>query len=212
MLWVLFKLLLFFPSVIFFKFFLAHWTSADPFQPLKNALLVEHVFAWKFNDLLIGLELHIAYRAKVWFWILFLVFHFIQTIQLLLVQTWILVGVGASGQHLNQLNECWRVGAVCTDDKVGATIGWKSDNLISGPTSLLMLVFKRVAPKEGMSKKIHQRTRIVHVSVSLVKYHRHAVLIIWIKLLFMSSHSVPASLISFKIDWIFLANLHVVIH
>jgi hypothetical protein len=65
--------------------------------------------------------------------------------------------------------------------------------LISGPTSVLMLVLKRITPKEGMLKNIHQRTRIVHVSVSLVEYHRHAVLIIWIKLLFMSSHSVPVS-------------------
>ncbi len=198
--------------MILLEFFLAHWTGTYPFKPLKDALLVEHVFTWKFSYLLIFLELNITYRAQIWFRIFFLVFYLVQMIQFLLIQTGILVGIGPSCQHINKLDECGRVGAVGTDEKVGASIGWKSDNLISGPVSVLMLILKGTATKKRMSKKIHQRTRAVHISISLVKYHRHTVLIIWIKRLFMSSHSISSSLIYLDVERIFLANLPVVIH
>lgn len=198
--------------MIFLQLFLTHRTCTDPLQPLKYALLMEHVLARKFNNFLIWLKFYITNRTQVWLFVLFVVIHFLELIKLLLVQAGILIWIGATGKHFDQLDKCWGICTVWADNEVGTSIRRKSNDLVSWTTSVLALAFEWIGSKEGMTKKIHQWTGIVHVLISLIKNHGHAVFIVGIKLVLLSSHSVSASLIPLEIDRIFLANLHVVIH
>lgn len=220
-LFVLFKLLLL-ASIVRLKLLLTNRTRTNPFQPFKNTLLMEHMLTLKLNDLLILLKLTVANRTKIRLLVFLMILHFGQSAQFLLIQPRILIRVHPSGQHLNQLNESTRIWAVWSDYHLRSAVvrcvlkylHWWTHELLLERVSWLPL---STTAEKWMVEDVHQRAWAVQVPVSWLEKHWHQVLVLLLVMILLRtvpSHlvSLLISLIALNVQWIFLANLHMVIH
>ena len=171
-----------------------------------------HMHARKLDNLLILLKFHIANRTQVRLFIFLVIFYSWKSWKLLLIQARVFIRVCTSGEHFNKLYKSWGVCAVWSYNEVRPSVWWEPDNLVGWPSSGLVDIIERTAPEKGVTKNVHERAGIVHVSVSLIKNYRLAFFLIRAELFLSTSHSVSASAVPLNVDWIFLAYVNVIVH